>query len=907
MQFDLRPGVRRLFRLAPRNAAATRAEMDEELESLLVERIDALAARGMSLSDARTEALRRLGDDGERARDDLHRSAERRDRRMRFREYFDDFAQDIRYAARGLARRPAFTAVAVLTLAIGIGATTAIFSAVDVLLLRPLPFARPDELMNLTLVAPDMGRLTGNDQMHWSYPKYVAFRDAQSAFESLSVYQSLFFRQTSGDVQFLRGERVGATYLRTLGLRTVRGRDLDPAIDRAFGSAREILISYAFWQDRFNGDPAAVGQTIELYDVPYTIVGVTEAGFKGLTGRSQVFVPVSAQPAPFARAKTHQYNLIGRRKPGVTEAQAAAEAQILGTRINETFAGPTGTAAPVSALAVPLDGIRVAPLVRTALLILFGAVLFVLLIACVNVANLLLGRASGRRREIAVRLAIGADRGRLLRLLLAESTLLAAIGGGAGVAIAWLGARLLSAVNPAEALGPQTDAGLGAVSFTSIGLDWRALAFALTLSLVVALIFGLVPALAVTRTSLGDALRSSVGAGDRGAALSGRRALVVLEVALALILLVGSGLMIRSLSKLLATDYGFDGHNVLTASFTAFPDGSVVDSLPGIWRQVTERLAALPGVTHVGLGQCAPLSPCSTTTMISKDGVAIDQGREPLARLNLVNADWFAVLHVSLRRGRLFDRGDLPNRPTVAVINEAAARAFFPNGSPIGHRFATRGGVLADGAEIVGVVANVRQSPDSVAAPELFVSADQMLVSRLFAFVRTTVDAASLGADVRRALREVSPRYPIDDMQTMDERTGAATAKARFSALLLGLFAATALSLAVIGIYGVMSLAVAARTRELGIRIALGADRRRVQRLVVGEGMALVSLGAALGLVGAVACTRVLRSLLFDLTPTDPLTYVAIIVLLTITAAGASWIPARRASRVDPIEALRTD
>jgi predicted permease len=908
MRFDIRPGVRRLFRLTPHDDTTARAEADEELQSLLAERTDCLVARGMAESDARAEAHRRLGTDVERVRDHLRRSAERRGRRMRLREYAADFAQDVRYAVRGLARRPAFTAVVVLTLAIGIGATTAIFSAVDVLLIRPLPFPQPDELMKLALVAPDMGRLTGNDEMVWSYPKYVAFRDAQSAFRSVSIYQPLSFTQTSGDVQFLPGERVGANYLRTLGLQPVQGRDLDPALDAHFGSARELLISYAFWQDRFNGDPGAVGRTIELEHVPYTIVGVTAAGFKGLTGLAQLFVPISAQSPPFAHAKSHQYSLIGRRKPGVTEAQARAVTQLLGTRIAQTLAAAGTPAAQWSARATPLDGTRVAPLVRNAVLILFGAVLFVLLIACVNVANLLLGRASGRRREIAVRLAIGAGRGRLVRLLLAESTLLAAIGGAAGIAVASVGAHLLSAVNPAATLGPQRNAGLGAVSFTSIALDWRALAFALALSLFVGILFGLVPALAVTRASLADALRSSSGGSrDHGAALSGRRALVVLEVALAMILLVGSGLMIRSLSKLLTTDYGFDGSNVLTVRFTTVPDGSVADSLPGIWRQVTERLAALPGVTHVGLADCAPLSPCSTTTLISKDGVAIEQDHEPLIRLNQANAEWFAALRVPLRRGRLFDRTDRPGALPAVVINEAAARTYFPNQDPIGHRLTTRGGGLMDGGVIVGVVGDVRQSPDSIAAPELFLSTGQLLQTRLRIFLRTSSAPAALGADVRRALREIAPRYPMDDMQTMPEITGVATAKARFSALLLGLFAATALSLAVIGIYGVMSLAVAARTREIGIRIALGADGRRVQRLVVSEGMALVSVGAALGLVGALVCTRVLRSLLFELTPTDPFTYVMIVIVLAIAAIAASWIPARRAARVDPIMALRTD
>ncbi|HEY4218758.1 MAG TPA: ABC transporter permease [Gemmatimonadaceae bacterium] len=914
-RFDLRPGIRRFFRLPLRTTQSIHADADEELESLIAARIDEFQALGMSPDAARAEALRRLGVSLDAARRQVHHSADLRERRMRIRDYIDDLLQDLRYAARGLAQRPLFSALVIVTLAIGIGATTAIFSAVNVLLLRPLPFSHPDELMKISLVSPPVADRKGNDQMVWSYPKYTAFRDAQTSFANMALYESKQFTLKSDGVDLVLGETVGATYLRTLGIHTVLGHDFDSAIDAHGGAPPQVLLSYAFWQTRYGGDPSIIGKTIALddryLDVPFTVIGVVEPGFAGLSGRANIFEPVTDRPAGgLTEPQGHEFSLVGRRKPSVTAAQANAATVVLGARIDALYPHDVPKKS-WSANARSLDDLRTAPLVRESLLILFGAVTFVLLIACVNIANLLLGRATGRRREIAVRLAIGAGRGRLVRLLLAESVLLSLVGGVASLAIAWLGAHALSKVNPATTFRGRGAGGLGAVSFTSVDLDWRALGFALALSLIVGLVFGLVPALSATRASLAETLKGAAPRGDRGARITVRRTLVVAEVALAMVLLAGSGLMIRSLANLLSTDFGFDGRNVLTLTVIAIPSGPQQNSpanFPGFYENLTARLAAIPGVTHVGLGDCPPLNGgCSETIATIKDGVAVDPSDTPLVGIHLANDEWFAALGIPLKRGRLFATSDIAKGPKVLLLNEAAARAYFPGVNPIGHTLGVGQSGMEDGAEVIGVVGGVRQSADSAPGPEVYASITQAPRQRLTVFLRTQNDPSTIVPDVRRAIREVAPASPFDQFLTMSSRTDTATAQPRFAALLLGLFAATALSLAIVGIYGVMSFAVTARTREIGIRMALGAEQARVQRLVIGEGVALVSVGALIGLAGALASTRVLRNFLFDMKPSDPATYVAILLILGAAAIAASWLPARRAARVDPVNALRAD
>ncbi len=823
---------------------------------------------------------------------------------MRFGGFVESVMQDVRFAARGLMRRPAFTTVAVLTLSIGVGATTAIYSAVNALLLRPLPYARPEELMRVSLLGPSRGDRPG-PEMVWSYPEFTAFRNAQGVFSDLAVYTLAPVAFTSGDIERAVAEYTGATYLRTLGLAPSRGRDFGRAIDAHAGAPREAIISYALWQQRFNADPSIVGRTMDIDREVWTIIGVGPRGFRGLTGQADVFLPVTAQsPEDLSEANFHSYLLVARRAPHVSPEQAEAASIVLARRVNDIHPGRAATN-NWSAKAYPLNDARLAPPVKRSLLILFGAVGLVLLIACVNVANLLLGRASARSREMAVRVAMGADRARLVRLLLTESLLLAFVGAIASLAVAWVGVHALSTIDPATTLRVARDDSLGSVTFSAISLDWRALTFSLAVSLVVGFLFGLAPAYGAGRNFMMSALK-----GDRlkrGGAGAGRRTLVVAEVALALVLLAGSGLMLRSLANLLATNPGFDARNLLTFRI-AVPPGTVSrDSMPGFYTQIRDRVRGLPGVLDAALDNCTPIAGwCSRTGMRRLDVPGSDVRRSPSIGVDWVTANWFSVMRVPLERGRVFDDHETPNGPKVIVINERAAKTFFGAEDPIGKRVDLGSGGMED-AEVIGVVGNVRQEPDSEPGAVAYVDYSQSPRPGMIVFVKTARDPASIGPAARSAVRDVAPQVPVYDMVTMAERTSAATAQARFRAVLLALFAITALSLAAVGIYGVMSLAVTARTREMGIRIALGAERGHVQRLVISEGIGLVSIGAAIGLLGALGATRVLRTFLFNLSANDPITYVSIVVVLGAAALIASWIPARRASRVDPVVALRAE
>lgn len=901
MRFDLRPGVRRLFRLPLSTRAATYHDVDDELESLIASRVEYLVARGMSPGHARAEALRRLGASLDDARVQLHASANQRERRMRFNEFLDSVKQDIHYAARGLIRRPAFTAVSVLTLAIGVGATTAIFSAVNVLLLRPLPYARPNELMKISLFVPAQGDYPRTD-MGWSYPMFTMFRDAQRPFSDMTVYRPLPHTLTSGDAERVTGEYVGAAYLRVLGLSPSRGRDFDRALDAFAPAPHEVIVSYVLWQRRFNADPSIIGRTIGIDGEPWTIIAVGPRDFRGLSGQADLLLPATTQPAAQMGPQWFNHSLVARRRPNVTEAQAAQATIALGAQVAKAYPNPMGKLS-WEVTASPLDDARLEPVIKRSLLVLFGAVGLVLLITCVNVASLLLGRANARAREIAVRVAIGAGRARLIRLLLTESLLLAFVGAVASVAVAWAGIHSLGTIDP-SAIFRSHGTPLGAIAFSSITLDWRALAFTFTVSLIVGVLFGLAPAFAAVGDSLAGVLKSdrAVGSGGAGA---GRRTLVVAEVALALVLLAGSGLMIRSLAKLLATDAGFDASNVLTFRLTPTPGSIQRDSMPGFYAEILDRVRAVPGVTDAALGSSAPMSGHESQAFFSRTGAPVPDMKS-LIDMAWVTPNWFSLMHVRLERGRLFTIADRAGAPQVMVLNESAAKRFFGSEDPIGKHVSLGMGGIAD-AEVIGIVAGVRQRPDSAPPATAYVSYAQSPRSGMMVFVRDSRNVASIGNEIRGAVHDVAPQLPVYDMLTMAQRTAVATAQARFRAVVLTAFAITALLLAVIGIYGVMSFAVTARTREIGVRIALGAEGTGVQRLVIGEGIALAGVGAVIGLGGALVATRVLRSFLFDLTPSDPVTYIGVIVTLGAAAILASWIPARRAARVDPVVALRAE
>ncbi|MBL8961234.1 MAG: ABC transporter permease [Gemmatimonadetes bacterium] len=895
----------RIIDLGPRHTDAA-AEMREELALHVEASTERLIAQGWAPAAARAEAMRRLG--GPRV--DLEASATHKARRLAWREWATDLRDDTRYAWRGLVRQPLFAAVAILTIGVGIGANTAIYTTLDALLWRSLPFPEPGRLMDVVLSSPDEGSFV------WSYPKYDFFRREQQAFASVAVHTAGPAILGGTEPQRIEVEEVSASYLSTLRIPVSHGGDFPATLDAAPGAARTAIISDALWQRHFNADAAVVGRTITIDNAPWEVIGVLPPSFRGLSGRADALLNLTARSADdLQQPWGHEFAMVARLRPDRSPADGTADAVRLGPRIYEAYPMKDGMVTTSKrpqawgATARSLDTIRVTDALERSLLVLFGCVALVLLIACVNLANLLMARALARRQEMAVRLAIGARRGRIMRLLAAESLVLAGLGGLAGLGLAWIGARLLSQVNPRETLAIQgLEGGIGAVGFDQVHLDGRALMFTLLVTLGAAVLFGLVPAWRATRSTLTSDLRD--GAAGSGAARRtglSRRLLVVTEVALAVVLLATSGLMIRSLGKLLAVDPGFDATNVLTLRLSLPPGTFAPDSMPGFYDEVQQAIATLPGVERVALADCPPLNNgCNGTVMTFPDRPQSAAGN-PMVGVHWVSPDWFRTLGVPLVRGRAFAPSDRIGTPRVVLLNEAAARRYFPGEDPIGRRVAVWQGGFHEGAEVIGIVGDVRFGTiDSTAVPDVFISYGQARIPRMMVFVRTSGEPRALVASVRAALQRVAPMAPVYDIRTLDDRVAAAGAQARFSATLLTGFAAVALALALMGIYGVMSFAVAQRTRELGVRMALGATRQQVVAMVLGESARLAVAGLAIGLVGAVAFTRTLRSMLYETTTTDPPTYAVMAVLLLATALLAGWIPARRAARIDPSGALRS-
>jgi predicted permease len=911
---SIRTGVRRLFRLAVRRRESIRQDMDEELRFHVEARVQHFIAQGMTPDEARQETIQRLGGSFAAARDRLYRSVEQKEHRMVWRERLGDLGRDIRYAAHGLRRRPVFTITAVLTLAIGIGANAAIFSAVDALLLRSLPFRDPARLMDVIQRTPFDPANGGSGDMPWSYPKFMTFRAAQRSYGSVALDARENYILAGDTPERITGERVSAQFLATLGIGVALGHDFPASEDDHVDADKVVIISNALWQRRFQADPGVIGKLLRVDSAAYQVIGVLPASFRGMSGQAELLMPVTARSRDELGAWDLEFSMTGRLRPGVTAAQATTEAKLLAPQVYQATpmdeqtisSGPGGS---WSATARPLNSIRVASPLRRSLLVLFGAVGLVLLIACVNLANLLLGRAASRRQEIAIRLAIGAARGRLVRLLLCESLMLASLGGAAGVALALWSTRVLRAMNPDQTLQAQgLGSGIGVVAFDGIHLDVRALAFTFLITLLVGVLFGLLPALQATRPQLTESLKEGSAASGMGGVRIGasRRILVISEVALALVLLAGAGLMLRSLANIIAIDPGFDSDHLLTLRLSVPPGAVPKDSMPGFYQQVEDRLAALPGVRQAALIDCPPLNGgCNGTLMTFPDRPASATGNA-MVGVHWATPSWFGATHVPLRRGRMFNAADQAGAPKVVLISETAAKKYWPREDPLGKQVKVYQGGFHTGATVVGIVGDVRFGLiDSLPAPDVYISYAQAYTPRMMIFLRTTGDPLSLVGSVRRALHESATQEPVYDISSMADRVGAASAQARFSATLLAMFAIVALGLAVMGIYGVMSFGVSQRTREIGIRIALGADRGRVVRMVVREGVVLAVIGAGVGLSGAFAVTRLLRTLLFGVEPTDLATYLGIVAVIGVAALAASWLPARQAGRVEPTEALR--
>jgi len=821
-------------------------------------------------------------------------------------DLLDTLVQDARFALRTFARTPVFTAIVVTTLAIGIGANTAIFSALDTLLLTPLPFRSPDRLMSLSLTLPASAGGRARDDLVWSYPKVEGFRESQAAFSDLTAWFGVQSTLRVGDDALrLSGEFIDAHYFPTLGIIPALGRAMLPT-ENVVGGAPVVVISDELWRTAFNADPSVIGKPLPIDVAVFTIIGVAPPRFAGVSGQAKFWIPFLSSPAAwdainFLDPNQHNFFVIGRLAPGVTPERAAVVSRELGPRIDDRFPTPGPKARHLGIAARTLDETRIDAGDRRTLFLLFSAVGLVLLVACANVANLFLVRASSRRREIAVRLAIGASRRRVMRQLLVESVLLALAGGAASLAVAAIGVRVISVARPAL-WGTQSDTGIGTVFVDAIHLNVAAFAFAGAIAIATGIVFGLAPAIQATRPELTESLKSETGTRSALARrVSTRETLTAVEIALAVVLLAGSGVLVRSPVHLMGVRPGFEPTGVLTMRVNRAPAWSR-DSIDRFYDVAVNRLGSLPGVTRVAIADCVPQSGgCSGGEVTVLDRQAGAQNM--VAGQHWSTPGWTDVLRVPVLRGRSIEATDRTDTPRVTVVNQSAARAFWPNDDAIGKRL-----VLGrDTVRVIGIVGDVRyfgmQEPPR---PDVYISYYQFPMSfRMMLLLRTTRDPATFAEAARRALREVAPGFPVYNVATLEERVGQSLGQARFLAQLLSLFAILALVLATIGTYGTISYAVAQRTREMGVRLALGASQRDVIRLVVGRGVALAAAGGALGLIGAFMAVRLIRAQLYDVEPTDPVTLAGIVVVLLLAVVAASWIPARRAAGVPPVHALR--
>jgi putative ABC transport system permease protein len=900
---SLRVLLSRLVNLLRRGRMET--DLDRELRFHLQMETDRLLQTGMTPEDARSAALKRFG--GLAQTKEIYRATGGL-------PSIETILQDVHHAARSLRKQPGFTAIAILTLAVGIGANTAIYTVLDATMLRSLPFREPNRLMRISLVTPSRSDVPINDDSVWSYPKYELFRKLQQSFEDTALYRPGTFNLTGADdPELLQGELVSASYFPLLGIRAEIGRTFFPSEDETPGKDFVAVISHSLWVDRFGADPAIAGKTIVLnqrnVQRNYMVVGVMPAGFRALGGPADVWVPVHTDAArQLNEANLHSFEQVARLKPGVSIARAKAEVASLGPRIDDAFPGPA-FAKGYGAKARTLDEARVDPLIRTSVLVLFGAVTLVLLIACANLANLLLARGSTRRREIAIRFAVGATKSRIVRYLLTESLLLAGLGAGASLALAYAGVFALNLINPVNGstvtFGRRLS-GLTILGLGSIHLDSRALFFTLAVALVTGVLFGLAPAFAGARTDVNDALKNGSARTSGIASFASKSLLVIAEVSLTMVLLAGAGLTLKSFERLIATRSGVDPENVLTVrvAFQGTRSQQFFD-------QLDRRVAALPGVLSAGLSDCPVLAGgCSSTSVGFPDRPPVPEDAAPLnIGVHWASPDYFKTMKIPLIRGRWFAASDRADSPKVVIIGETAARRYWPGEDPIGKPIALGccGFGDKDGAVVIGIVGDVRFGQlDEPPQPDAYVSSLQSL-NGMMLFVRAASNPLALTDAVRAEIHALDKDRPVYDVKSMRQRIADSTARARFIAILLPTFAAIAFALAGIGIYGVMSYMVRQRIREIGIRMALGARSQDVRSMVVLRAARLAAAGIVIGLAGALGAARVLGTLLYDVKPSDPRTYLLISALLVVLAALASYLPARRASKVDPCVTLRSE
>ncbi len=821
---------------------------------------------------------------------------------------------DLKFACRQLLKNPGFSAVAVLTLALGIGANTAIFSIVNGVLLKPLPYSDPEQLVTVWERSPQRGI----EQERVSGPNYLDWRAQNSVFSEMAASPgwegvddfNLVLRDSAVKVV---ASYTSASLFTTLGTRPLLGRALLPEEDQKQGN-RAAVLSFGLWQRIFNGDSNILGQTLTLDTYgrrDYTIVGVMPPGF-GAPSQCELWLPMGWMGVTLTeRRSSHWHNVIARLKPGVTLERARSEMNAIQARLKQ--AHPDQTIGSEVAV-VPMLQQSLGRNMRAALMVLWGVVAGVLLIACANVANLMLARAVSRQKEIALRLALGASRWRVMRQMLSESVILSIAGGAFGVLLGWWGVQLL------------IKAGSGSMPrLNEVTLDGVALGFTLVVSILTGMVFGLAPAWQFSRPDLHEALKEGTRAASGGIdAGRTRNLLVVAEVALSLVLLVGAGLMLQSFARMLSAERGFQAEHLLTAKLDFSVSGFSGWTRPTATRpqvplrELIERLRAMPGVQAVGAGSVflrrENRPPVESISIFGRPALKPDE--RPKADFTGITPDWLRALGTRVLRGRDFTEADALEAPGVLLVNETLARRYFPNEDPIGQRMkmgsaqpplnATNVWGLPEWSTIVGIVSDVKSlHPHPEAVPEVYAPYWQWPMQGPTILVRVTGDATMLAEAIRRETKAVVPNLPPPLVRTMDDLLGEAVAQPRLQTGLLSLFAVIALLLAAVGLYGVLAYLVTQRTRDIGVRIALGAQRRNVLSLVIGQGMKLVMVGVVIGVVAALALTRVLTSLLYGVEPTDPLTLAAVSLVLMATAFFACWLPARRAARIDPMEALR--
>lgn len=813
--------------------------------------------------------------------------------------------QDMRYAARTLRRRPAFAAISILTLGLGIGSTTAIFSAVNCTLLRPLPFEDPARLMTVSLLLPRSVGTTPDGSRHgmvWSYPKYQLFRESQSIFDDVSTYFRQQYNLTGGDQpERLQGEVVGTSYFSVLGIHPELGRGFTPEGDATPGADHEVVLSHGLWVRRFGADPEILGTTIHLNGTPHTVVGVMPSGFNGLRGAPEVWVPTSTVGSRVLTSQSHQFHVVARLKPGFTYEQAIVAMRLLGDQVDEAFPDPEASGS-WSATARPLDEYRVSKTMRTSVLILFGAAGLVLLTACVNVAGLLLGRSLTRRREIATRLAVGSSRLRLIRQLLTENLILAVLGGITGVAFALVGVMYFNSLGAAIRFNMS---GLERTAFSSIHIDVTTLLFCLAIVTVTPLLVGLFPAFSSSRLSLVDAIKGAASAGTPHRAKT-RAALVIAQVAIAFTLLIGSGLLIRTMSRLTATELGFQPATMLTVRFELPTSLYDRPARQAFFAQLLERVRALPGVRGATFSNCVPFADgCRNTADLSRDGRDTEPGEDRVVGVNFIAPDYFGVLRVPVLAGRVFTTLDRQGSPRVVVISRATARRFWPGEDAVGKSLSLRG---FEGATVIGVVGDVRyDNIEEPPRPNVYISTSQSPRREGFILARISGEPAPHLSAIREIVRGMDSSLPMFDIRTMHGRVDDEIWRTRFSTLLISLFASMTLLLSAIGIYGVLSYSVERKAHDIGVMMALGATRADVLKGVVGKALLMATAGIALGIIVALTATRVLAALLYETSLHDPLIFGAVVLVFVTVALSASYFPARRAARLNPVDALQAE